>query len=276
MKNRKPTSAKHPKPTPKQSAPPTTTPTSTTTTSSTPSTTTTTILSTTQPTPSAPTATNALDQPGASLQKFSLADLAQFTKEHTYSTMASKNFHLFYVGRDNVHLILKYVLSRVTVSLHLNMFGYDDDELNDIIEAKMLDRTILVMITLDRSQAGGKHEKALIALDQKNTLASFNTHFVVGTSATGQISHTKGFVADGIVAAEGSTNWSTSGEGTFIVTGQAGGPNYKAQNNTQSIITDIDTVTRFQSELITEHLAAQRTARDNAVAAAKGAPAKKN
>jgi hypothetical protein len=112
-------------------------------------------------------------------------------------------------------------------------------------------------------------------LDQQHNLSAFNTHFVIGQSATHQISHTKGFVADGIVAAEGSTNWSSSGEGTFVVTGQAGGKGYKAQNNTQSIITDIDTVTRFQSELLAEHLAAQDAAKDKAVKAAKSGRSKK-
>jgi hypothetical protein len=166
-------------------------------------------------------ASNALgtDQ---SLQHFDLIELQQYTKEKIYSTDASKDFHLFYVGRDDVHDILKYVLSRVTVSLYLNMYGYDDDELNP---------------------------------------TAYNTHFVVGTSATGQISHTKGFVADGKVAAEGSTNWSTSGEGTFIITGQPGGPGYKAQNNTQSVITDPDSISRFTAELISEHMAAQSFAK---------------
>jgi hypothetical protein len=42
-----------------------------------------------------------------------------------------------------------------------------------------------------------------------------------------------------------------------VVTGQPGGSGYKAQNNTQSIFTDIDTISRFQAELITEHLAAK-------------------
>ena len=59
---------------------------------------------------------------------------------------------------------------------------------------------------------------------------------------------TKGFVADGRVAGEGSTNWSDSGEGTFVVKGQPGGKGFKAQNNTQSIITDPDTVSRFSAE----------------------------
>jgi hypothetical protein len=94
-------------------------------------------------------------------------------------------------------------------------------------------------------------------------LALFNTYvatqsksLVIGQSATHQISHTKGFVADGKVAGERSTNWSASGEGTFVVTGKAGGPGYKAQNNTQSIITDHDTVSRFSAELVAEHMTA--------------------
>src|ERR1700744_2220592 len=84
-------------------------------------------------------ASNALDVPGASLQTFDLLELAQFTKEKAYSTTASLDFHLFYVGRDDVHDILKYVLSRVTVSLYMNMYGYDEAELNEIVFAKALD-----------------------------------------------------------------------------------------------------------------------------------------
>lgn len=164
-------------------------------------------------------AANAIDDPAANLQTFALAELAQFTKEKTYSNDASKDVHLFFVGRDDVHDLLKYILSRVSISLYLNMFGFDDDELNNIIMRQALDPTITMLITLDQSQAGGVHEKALIEADQKYNLAAFNTHFVIGQSATHQISHTKGFVADGKVACEGSTNWSASGEGTFVVTG---------------------------------------------------------
>jgi hypothetical protein len=204
---------------------------------------------------------NALGDPTQTLQTFTLLDLQQYTREKTYSNTASQDFHLFYVGRDDVHDILKHVLSRVSVSLYLNMFGYDDDELNDIVMAKALDPQVIMMITLDQSQAGGKHEKSLLDSDIAEHPDQYNTYFVVGQSATHQISHTKGFVADGKVAAEGSTNWSSSGEGTFVVTGQPGGAGYKAQNNTQTIITDPDTISRFQSELIAEHMAARTTAR---------------
>jgi hypothetical protein len=205
-------------------------------------------------------ASNALGVPGASLQTFNLFELAQFTKEKAYSTTASLDFHLFYVGRDDVHDILKYVLSRVTVSLYMNMYGYDDTELNDIVFAKALDPSITVLITLDKSQAGSNTEKKLLSSDIAKNPTAYNTHFVVGDSATGQITHTKGFVADGKVAGEGSTNWSVSGEGVFVLSGQPGGPGYIAQNNTQSVITDPDTISRFTAELIAEHMAAQSQA----------------
>ena len=208
---------------------------------------------------------NAVDDPAQSLQTFNLLDLQLYTLEKAYSTTASKDFHLFYVGRDDVHNILKHVLSRVRVSLYLNMFGFDDDELNQILMEKVRDPRITMLITLDKSQAGGKHEKALLDADEMEDLAGFNTHFVVGDSLTHQISHTKGFVADGRVGGEGSTNWSAAGEGEFTLGIQVQGTsmvgkNYKAQNNTQSIFTDPDTINRFQSELIAEHMAAQRAA----------------
>jgi hypothetical protein len=200
---------------------------------------------------------NALGDSGQTLQTFNLTDLQQYTREGSYSANASKDFHLFYVGRDDVHDILKHVLSRVTISLYLNMFGFDDEELNDILMEKAKDPHVMMMVTLDKSQAGGVHEKKLLNSDIAKNPTVFNTYFVIGQSETHQISHTKGFVADGKVGGEGSTNWSASGEGTFIVKGHPGGKGYKAQNNTQSIFTDPDTISRFQSELIAEHMAAR-------------------
>jgi hypothetical protein len=211
----------------------------------------------TSSTSNAAPAVAATDDPTQNLQTFSLLDLEPFTRERAYSNTASKDFHLFFVGRDDVHGILKYVLSRVRVSLYLNMFGYDDDELNAIVMQKVLDPSVTVVITLDKSQSGGTHEATLLDADRKQALAAFNTHFTIGQSLTHQISHTKGFVADGKVGAEGSTNWSSSGQGTFVVLGSAGGSGYKAQNNTQTIFTDADSISRFQTELITEHLAAR-------------------
>jgi len=192
----------------------------------------------------------------ASLQTFTLTDLEQYTREGTFSNTASKDFHLFYVGRDDVHGILKHLLSRAMTSLYLNMFGYDDTELNDECMRCTGDPAITAVITLDKSQASGVHEKTILDSDAAKNPAAFNSHFVIGQSATHQISHTKGGVLDGKVGFEGSTNWSVAGEGTFVVKGRAGGPGYKAQNNTLAVFTDPDTIARFTAELIAEHLAA--------------------
>jgi hypothetical protein len=204
-----------------------------------------------------PSPSNVINDQTKTLQTFDLLDLQQYTLENSYSPSASKDFHLFYVGRDNVHEILKHVLSRVSISLYLNMFGFDDDELNDILWTLAEDETVTMLVTLDKSQAGGLHEKKILDADRMKGLARFNTHFIVGESETHQISHTKGFVADGRVGGEGSTNWSASGEGVFVVTGKPGGAGFKAQNNTQTIFTDPDTISRFQTELIREHMAAK-------------------
>lgn len=202
-------------------------------------------------------ASNVIADPTKTLQTFDLLELQQYTQEKSFSLNASKDFHLFYVGRDDVHEILKHVLSRVSISLYLNMFGFDDEELNDILWSLAADPTVTMLVTLDKSQAGGLHEKKILDSDIAKDPVRFSTHFAIGQSATHQISHTKGFVADGRVGGEGSTNWSASGEGTFVVKGKPGGPGYKAQNNTQTIFTDPDTLNRFQTELIAEHMAAR-------------------
>src|SRR6516164_903777 len=207
-------------------------------------------------------ASNVTGDLSHSLQAFDLLDLQQYTPERAYSSTASKDFHLFFVGRDDVHDVLKHVLSRARVSLYLNMFGYDDDELNEILMAKTRDPNVTMLVTLDKSQAGGKHEKMLLDADKQHALAEFNTHFVIGQSATHQISHTKGFVADNKAGCEGSVNWSASGEGTFIVNGKPGGPGFKAQNNTPDDLHRPRFRGRFQTELIAEHVTAQK--QDNA------------
>lgn len=196
-----------------------------------------------------------------SLQSFSLDELVPFTKEQQVNPRASSDFRLMFAGRDDIHGALKHVLSRVTVSLYLGMFGYDDDELNDIIMGIIHDPSITCLITLDKSQAGGVHERRLLESDAAKDPIGYNSHFVVGQSLTHQISHTKGFVADGLVGAEGSTNWSVSGEGKFVMPGAPGGKGYKAQNNTQTFFTCPDAVTRFQARLLAEHAIAQSQAK---------------
>ncbi len=128
------------------------------------------------------------------------------------------------------------------------MFGYDDNELNTLIMSAAENPNVMTMITLDKSQSGGAHEKAILASDAAKDPAAYNAHFAIGQSATHQISHTKGAVLDGVVGFEGSTNWSASGEGTIPVTGTR-----KAQNNTLLVFTDSRSLRSFRDELVSEH-----------------------
>jgi hypothetical protein len=122
-----------------------------------------------------PSTSNVTDDTTQNLQIFTLLDLQQYTQEKIYTQDASQDFHLFFVGRDDVHHVLKHVLSRVRLSLYLNMFGYDDDELNEILMAKVKDPNVTMLITLDKSQAGGKHEKMLLDADRHRRWRS-STH----------------------------------------------------------------------------------------------------
>ena len=67
------------------------------------------------------------------LQSFSLDDLAVYTAEQAFGPTASPDFRVFYVGRDDVHGVLMHLFTRVTLSVKMNMYGYDDDDLNNVL-----------------------------------------------------------------------------------------------------------------------------------------------
>jgi hypothetical protein len=184
-----------------------------------------------------------------------LAKFGQYTPEGVL-TSGYGDHYLFFVGRDDVHGILLSLLEAETMGLKLNMFGYDDDELNTAIITLMENPNVQVQGTLDKSQAGGVHERAILAHDAVDDPDFYNS-FVVTSSATSQISHTKGGTLTAqCLGWEGSTNWSASGEGTGIkldptVKVQ---PGYKAQNNTLLVSANSVFVSRFSARLDAEHL----------------------
>lgn len=136
----------------------------------------------------------------------------------------------------------------------MNMFGYDDEELNQILDGLVQDSTIMVQVTLDKSQASGAHEKAILSSDAANDPTGLAADFAIGESDTHQISHTKGGVLDGIIAFEGSTNWSSSGEGTGITLGAAKQhAGFKAQNNTLTVYSNSYEIVKFSARLDYEH-----------------------
>lgn len=198
-----------------------------------------------------PNALRLAEDPTATMTTFSLTDLAPFTREKAFGPRDSSDYRSLYVGRDDVHGAMAYVLALCSRSLKMNMFGYDDDALNAVIAHLIDDEAVFVQGTLDKSQAGGVHEKKIIAGWDSKTRNSF----AIGESATHQISHTKGGVIDGFLAFEGSTNWSNSGEGTIVAT-DGSDTGRKAQNNTLVFHINPVEVAKFSLELDEEHATA--------------------
>ncbi len=191
------------------------------------------------------------------LQHFTLDDLAVYTAEQAFGPTASPDFRVFYVGRDDVHGVLMHLYTRVTLSVKMNMFGYDDQDLNNVLMGLVQNPSVIVQVTLDKSQAAGPAEKAILGSDEAQDQEGFANDFAVGESSTSQISHTKGGVLDGIVAFEGSTNWSSSGEGTGInLTAAKQAPGFKAQNNTLAVYVNAYEIAKFAARLDYEHAVA--------------------
>lgn len=117
------------------------------------------------------------------------------------------NRRRFFSPVDDVHGVLLAVIGSATRSLVLSMFGFDDDELADVILHKLMAEHVYVQLTLDSSQAGGVHERTILA--RENYPAS---SIAIGRSEKGAIVHLKEAVIDGAIVIGGSTNWSDGGE----------------------------------------------------------------
>lgn len=115
----------------------------------------------------------------------------------------------FYSPVDDVHGAVKLVLASAVHSVCVAMYGYDDDELDQVLHAKAGDASVYFQACLDKSQAGGAHERALLAAWQAQLA---NGSISVGHSEKGAIMHMKVAIVDGQWVVTGSTNWSTSGE----------------------------------------------------------------
>lgn len=186
-----------------------------------------------------------------------LAILGQFTPEGKLTPGYGDVIQL-YVGYDDVHGALVYLINAEKRGHYFNQYGYDDEEINTAIMAQIENKNIFVQGTLDESQAGGVHEKQILASDFAKDSAGFNSHMAIGKSSTGQISHTKGGVLQGLgISYGGSTNWSKSGEGIGISLKPGKQPaGFVAQNNTLTITTNAQLLLGFITELTREHHAA--------------------
>lgn len=134
--------------------------------------------------------------------------LGQYRRDpipHGYPTNVQ---HLF-APIDQVHQALVALCAAVRVSLAAAMYGWDDDQIDALFRSKLTDDKIPVTLALDKTQAGGKHEKAILAQWQPELIGNV---VVIGQSSKHAISHDKMIVLDGQVTVCGSTNLSDSGE----------------------------------------------------------------
>ena len=115
----------------------------------------------------------------------------------------------FYSPIDDVHGALKLLIKSAQHSVILSMYGYDDDEFAALIAAHLRNKSMYCQVSLDRSQAGGVHERELLA---KYRAEMESNSVAIGTSERGAINHRKMLIIDGLWVIGGSTNWSVSGE----------------------------------------------------------------
>lgn len=118
-----------------------------------------------------------------------------------------ENLRVFYSPVDEVHQVLIQLIASADKSIQLAMYGYDDDEIHAEILKHLQNPQMLVQLTLDSSQAAGKHEAALLA-----HAALPGNSVAIGRSEKGAIMHMKVVVIDNLDTVTGSTNWSEGGE----------------------------------------------------------------
>jgi phosphatidylserine/phosphatidylglycerophosphate/cardiolipin synthase-like enzyme len=141
---------------------------------------------------------------------FAWDTLAQFKAEKRFLDGYPDDQRTFFAPRDDIHGLLVALLSSAQHSIVVNMYGYDDAELNKIIQGKLADENVYVQMSLDRSQAAGQAEKQILASWHND---AFGNSIAIGTSSVhNAISHLKIVIIDGIYTVKGSTNWSLAGE----------------------------------------------------------------
>jgi phosphatidylserine/phosphatidylglycerophosphate/cardiolipin synthase-like enzyme len=138
----------------------------------------------------------------------SLSELDQF-KEAPFPPGYPDNTRTFYSPVDKVHEALKALLTSANKSIVVAMYGFDDPELNSVLQSALKNEAVFVQMSLDSTQAAGVAERALLAgwLNDK-----IGNSIAIGHSEKSAIMHLKMVIIDGVDVITGSTNWSTGGE----------------------------------------------------------------
>ena len=142
---------------------------------------------------------------------FSWANLATYKTDGRFVDGLPADERTLFAPYDGpgIHRLIVDLLQSAQHSIVLNMYGYDDTEADSAIRAKADEAHIYVQMSLDKSQAGGKHEAELLKTWNAD---AFGTSVAIGTSSRHAISHLKILIVDGVYTLSGSTNWSIAGE----------------------------------------------------------------
>jgi phosphatidylserine/phosphatidylglycerophosphate/cardiolipin synthase-like enzyme len=140
---------------------------------------------------------------------FEWSELQRFKAEKRFLDGYPADTRTFFSPRDDVHGVLTSLIASAQHAIVINMYGYDDDDIDDIIRAKLKSEHVYVQMSLDKSQAGGVHERKLLAQWSND---KFGNSIAIGSSSENAISHLKICIVDGVYTVKGSTNWSLSGE----------------------------------------------------------------
>lgn len=138
----------------------------------------------------------------------SLSQLDKF-KASPFPAGYPDNARTFYSPVDQIHEALKATLVAATSSVIVSMYGYDDQELNTLLQDKLTAGHIFVQLSLDSTQAAGKVEKALLGSWHNEGVGN---SIAIGHSEKSAIMHLKLAIVDGLDVITGSTNWSGGGE----------------------------------------------------------------
>ena len=117
------------------------------------------------------------------------------------------NLRTFYAPVDDVAGALAELIDSAAHSVVVAMYGFDDPRLADALRHKLLAENVFVQLTLDKSQAAGRHEAELLA--RENYPA---TSIAIGSSEHGRIMHMKLCCIDNRYTVTGSCNWSVAAE----------------------------------------------------------------
>jgi phosphatidylserine/phosphatidylglycerophosphate/cardiolipin synthase-like enzyme len=178
--------------------------------------------------------------PPSTIRSFSLDDLDAFTRDDGFPPGASSDVRTLFTQRDEVHAALKWLIGLAKQSIVLTMFGYADDDLDDLIRDKLESEHVFVQLSLDDSQLKtGRTEQQVLGQWNNDQLSN---SVAIGHAAEGGYAHMKAGVIDGRIVFDGSTNWSISGQG-----GDRG------QNNSLVVIDNLAAAVTYRTQLDIDH-----------------------